>query len=93
MRDSNLKVLFRRCCLVAPTWEVDSDFCLVVLSHDATSSNARGQTNNIAKRVTLVPAATCRTPYYAHFDINLASSQFTSVALSVLTHKNSRIVC
>ena len=82
--DSSLKVLSLCCCLKSPRPGMSIVFS--VLLYRLTML---GQPNNISTRVTFQHVLhwfqwpTSRTPFHAHFDINLASSQFTLVMLSV----------
>ena len=56
----------------------------------------REQSNIFAARITLGTAATCQKPSYAHFDVNVALIQYTSLTLFVnflcSDSKGSRIV-
>ena len=55
------------------------------------------QRNNLAMRVTLVPVANMSKAFYAHFDVNVALSQYIPVTYSVdfrcLDSKVFRLVC
>ena len=56
--------------------------CLVVPSHEVMNNNNTRATKQTCNSFTLwLQRPTCRKPYYAHFDTNVALSQYISVAL------------